>query len=99
MEGKAKKTEVIEVETMKTLCVSPGVVETISPSEVSVAVLRHLHGKTALGLNDEKKGTEPDTSYQKYGERRSVHQSSDGIAFCVVSEALEPFVSVWLLDE
>lgn len=91
------KERIENVEMAESLCVSPEVIRLINPEEVSVAVLRHLHARSALGLSEGERGvTERPQQYCELGESRSVHQSSTGITFCVVSEALEPFISVVL---
>jgi len=102
METKCKDNGA-KLEANEHLCVSPRVVQVIEPEEVSVAVLRHLHGigTEVVELHEvyEKKGTDRRSYKLNSDERRSVHQSSEGLMFFVTSDLQDCFINVTLLDE
>src|SRR5690554_3330627 len=92
MKSKEEKEGTSRLEESGCLCVSPKVIAKVSPEDVNVAVLRHLYTKETEVLEvNERDATDRHSLLRTCGERRSVHQSSGGIAFCVTSEAEEPF--------
>lgn len=99
MEAKSKENG-SRLEESEHLCVSPGVIETVPPEEVSAAVLRHLRvDGLEVRERGEKEVNDRVRSIARYGGRRSIHRSSEGIAFWVVTEFDEPFINVLLPGE
>lgn len=93
------KEEVNALERNEYLCVSPRVIEKIAPEEVSVAVIRHLGGRTAERLSVYEKGS-TDRAFLREGEGlRSVHQSTEGLKFYVTSDFQDFFINVTLPGE
>ena len=98
-----RKDNGAKLEANEHLCVSPRVIQAIQPEEVSVAVLRHLNGIgiEVVELHEvlEKKGTDRHSYLLKGDERRSAHQSNEGLMFFVTSDLQDCFINVTLLDE
>lgn len=102
MEGnmQRKSKEASDLEENERICISPKVIETIPPEDVAVAILRHFRVIEPDMLRVNEKGeTDLRSRQYQYGERRSVHQNSEGITFCVVSEIDMPLISVVLPHE
>src|SRR6056297_1046850 len=77
MEAKSKENG-SRLEETEHLCVSPGVIETVPPEQVSAAVLRHLR-VDGLEVREmgEKRVNDRVRSIARYGGRRSIHRSSE----------------------
>ena len=100
MEVKSSKENESRLEEIEHLCVSPGVIETVPPEEVSAAVLRHRRGDGLEVREMEKKRVNDRVrSIARYGGRRSIHQSSEGITFWVITEFDDAFINVSLPGE
>jgi hypothetical protein len=79
------------------------VIQVIQPEEVSVAVLRHLHGIEAEMVEVHElygeKRTDRHSCLPTSDERRSVHESTEGLMFYVTSDLQDCFINVTLPDE
>jgi hypothetical protein len=98
-----RKDHGAKLEANEHLCVSPKVIQLIQPEEVSVAVLRHLHGieveMIEIHESDVKKETDRHSYLLHRDERRSVHESIEGLMFYVTSDLQDCFINVTLPDE
>lgn len=100
MEGKNSKENGSRLEEIDHLCVSPGVIETVPPEEVGAAVIRHFRGDgMEVREMEGKEVNDRVRSIARYGGRRSIHQSSEGVTFWVVTEFDETFICVSLPGE